>query len=721
MSQLTTDILLEDYQSLKLTAQKKYFQKEYEDVFKYVEIAARIAYSFNFIQSMCDEELDELLRNCSIELFTNSLKHQSQNNKVIFYDYFSWPNRGLTQQYIYGLVNLGYELLYIVPNNYSFNEENEIINFIKKTPNASFLVLDGGLSNIEKARKIISSINYFQPSIAFIHSSPWDIVASLVFVQYENIISRYFINITDHAFWLGKNLIDTNIEFRNFGYQVSKNCRNIDKSKLSILPYYPIINNKICLLEEFFEKNKNKVIGVSGGNGYKFIGDNDKFYILIETLLNKYNDFVFILIGADKFKRIYNRRIKEQGLENRFIFLNDIDYLYDFLTNCSLYIGSYPVSGALMSQLAAMAGLPIVSYNRPDFHTNDISELFPNKKGEFIIAESEEEFFSICDKLITNETFRKEYAKYTKDGVITINEFNISLGELLKGNRSKYNFLLKDLSNINDTSINFCKQFLEIENKYSGTYLANFSFITNPRELIDNQYNLINRLLAFQIKNSKLPFLKKIKQKIVNILRNSRKNILEFFFRLLLNPYKQFSEFRDNENQRNIQKNFRAFGSNGYVTFPNRIINSQFISIGDNFCSLYNFRLEAISHYMGFFFTPEIIIGSNVSINTDVHIGCINKIVIGDNVLIASKVFITDHSHGNADAESLKINPINRQLTTKGPVLIGDNVWIGEGVCILSGVSIGNNSIIGANSVVTKSFPDNVVVAGVPARIIKTN
>ena len=87
--------------------------------------------------------------------------------------------------------------------------------------------------------------------------------------------------------------------------------------------------------------------------------------------------------------------------------------------------------------------------------------------------------------------------------------------------------------------------------------------------------------------------------------------------------------------------------------------------------------------------------------------------------MIASKVFITDHMHGEFCVNSLKFPPSSRKLFSKGPVFIEDNVWIGENVVILPGVTIGKNSIIGANAVVTKSIPENTIAAGNPAVIIK--
>jgi acetyltransferase-like isoleucine patch superfamily enzyme len=147
--------------------------------------------------------------------------------------------------------------------------------------------------------------------------------------------------------------------------------------------------------------------------------------------------------------------------------------------------------------------------------------------------------------------------------------------------------------------------------------------------------------------------------------------------------------------------------------------NQKYIQIGDNFSCLDRFRLEAWDNYQGVKYSPMIRIGNNVVFNTDVHIGCINSITIGDNCLFGSRIYITDHDHGGTTIQDLELPPIKRELKSKGPVVIEENVYCGEGVVILSGVRIGKNAILGSNSVITSDVPENTVVAGIPARIIK--
>ena len=147
-----------------------------------------------------------------------------------------------------------------------------------------------------------------------------------------------------------------------------------------------------------------------------------------------------------------------------------------------------------------------------------------------------------------------------------------------------------------------------------------------------------------------------------------------------------------------------------------RFVGFQHISIMSGHIRAFS-RISAINRYNTEKFNPKILIGENCNIGQNNHIGAINYISIGANFLSGANCLITDHNHGGS--EKLDIPPNDRKLHTKGPVIIGNNVHLGENVIILSGVTIGNNVVIGAGSVVTKSLPDNTIVAGNPCKILK--
>lgn len=109
----------------------------------------------------------------------------------------------------------------------------------------------------------------------------------------------------------------------------------------------------------------------------------------------------------------------------------------------------------------------------------------------------------------------------------------------------------------------------------------------------------------------------------------------------------------------------------------------------------------------------NIEVGENFYANFGCTILDVNKVKIGDNVLLAPNVQIYTATHPTDPKERLT----GKEYAV--PIVIGDNVWIGGGTIICPGVKIGNNVTIGAGSVVTKYIPDNVIAGGNPCRIIK--
>jgi acetyltransferase-like isoleucine patch superfamily enzyme len=108
--------------------------------------------------------------------------------------------------------------------------------------------------------------------------------------------------------------------------------------------------------------------------------------------------------------------------------------------------------------------------------------------------------------------------------------------------------------------------------------------------------------------------------------------------------------------------------------------------------------------------------GNHSNIGSYSYVGCSGYIDIGESVIMGPRVNLLaeNHNFGRGDI------PIKQQGVKRGFIKIEDNCWIGANVTIVSGVTIGAGSVIAAGSIVTKDVPSNSVVAGIPARIVKS-
>lgn len=116
----------------------------------------------------------------------------------------------------------------------------------------------------------------------------------------------------------------------------------------------------------------------------------------------------------------------------------------------------------------------------------------------------------------------------------------------------------------------------------------------------------------------------------------------------------------------------------------------------------------------GAVFTPELIIGSHsgIGINAELY----GPVTIGDYVMMGPEVVVYTRNHKHSPGEEFG----KQGYEDYKPVKIGNNVWIGRRVMFMPGSGCGNNTVIAAGAVVTKQFPSNVIVGGVPGKVIGT-
>lgn len=111
----------------------------------------------------------------------------------------------------------------------------------------------------------------------------------------------------------------------------------------------------------------------------------------------------------------------------------------------------------------------------------------------------------------------------------------------------------------------------------------------------------------------------------------------------------------------------------------------------------------------------DIILGDRVNIGFNSEIFSGSRVTLGDDCLLAAYTYVVGGGH---DFEAADKTVLEQEHVSKG-ITLGNNVWLGAGVKVMDGLSIGGNSVVGAGAVVTKDVPENVIAAGVPAKVIR--
>ena len=170
-----------------------------------------------------------------------------------------------------------------------------------------------------------------------------------------------------------------------------------------------------------------------------------------------------------------------------------------------------------------------------------------------------------------------------------------------------------------------------------------------------------------------------------------------------------------------IRHQFRQCGELKLGSTQLHLFGLRYMEFGDQVEMHFNARVQCIDYFQPTdqHFKPRLILHDHVVVQAMCHIGCIDRVEIGEWSTMGARCYITDHTHGGTSREELLLPPRKRPLVSRGPVKIGKYVHLGEGVCVMPGVTIGDYSVIGAGAVVTRDIPPFSVAVGSPAKVSK--
>ena len=418
--------------------------------------ASELTYYYN--QKYIDENLEEEIKSISLSLLgeCNISKRMLNPDTVLFYDGFGFDTRGLALIYLKGLIANGYIIIYVT-NKGSKNKQPEILKNLKGHK-VQYCYINMYKGYIAWIKELLKCFVQYKPFVAFFYTTPFDVSGCVVFEHFDGVIKRLQIDLTDHAFWIGKYAFDYCVELRSVGSQISANYRNIDIKKLVLLPYYAYYDENESFKGFPFDDTGKRVV-FSGGALYKTLGDlNNTYYQIVEYILNKYDDIIFLYAGfgdSTELEKIISK------YPNRAYHIDERKDLFQILQRSVFYLNTYPMFGGLMMNYAVTAGkLPLTLK-----HKHDADGLLFNQDKLGIEFETVEDLLKEIDYLLTDSHYLQEKEKQICHSVITKEIFEKNLKTLIEKNQT--DFVIDD--NEIDTS-SFIAEFKERFNLERAMY-----------------------------------------------------------------------------------------------------------------------------------------------------------------------------------------------------------------------------------------------------------
>lgn len=479
-----TEILLK---KIKKIIEKAIKQKRFEKAM--AAIAFMGDYLYNYNQFYTEDELERYLSIISLELKNNYKTHSEfySQNKIIFYDGFGLDTRGTVLIYLNALGLNNYNVVYIT----SKEKENKIPTIIEMCEKYGFERKFIDTKSYLKWTKQLSDILFeVQPRAAFFYSTPNDVSGIVAFSIFEGVFKRYFIDLTDHAFWLGKNSADYFLGSRDMSASLQYFQRGIKKEKLIKLDVNVIVNEEQEHKDLPFNPLTREYI-FSGGSLYKTLGDPQNiYYKIVDYILSKHNNITFLYAGSGDDSEL--KKIIDKYPERAYLIDERKDFYY-LIQNCKLYLNTYPMFGGMMMRYCGLAQkIPLTLR-----HGNDSDGLLLNQSECKIEYISYEELISDMDKLLMDEEYRKKREALLENSVMTEESFKENIRSLIEKQKTDFEHQYLELSTKEFRKeyykrFDYNKQMRNIASKRNLSLVSNFPFIF-IKSIITKAYNKLEK------------------------------------------------------------------------------------------------------------------------------------------------------------------------------------------------------------------------------------
>ena len=278
---------------------------------------------------------------------------------------------------------------------------------------------------------------------------PNDVSGIIAFHMFDGIVDRYLIDLTDHAFWLGKSAVDYFLGSRDMSAALQFYHRGIKKEqmiKLGVNLLVEDINDHSGLP---FDPTEAEYI-FSGGSLYKTLGDEEnRFYKIVDHILKNHSNIKFLYAGAgdeSEMKKILDK------YPNRAFLINERQDFYYLIEHSILYLNTFPMFGGMMMKYCGLAKkLPITLK-----HNNDSDGLLLHQSKCNIEYDSYDELISDIDRLIDDSKYRESREALLEGSVITEDRFKNNIRGVIENHKTDYEHEFIDL----DTSL-FRKEYYE--------------------------------------------------------------------------------------------------------------------------------------------------------------------------------------------------------------------------------------------------------------------